>query len=174
MERKINGISVFSLINRKMGKREKKKICLISSSGGHLEQIKQLKEIRKKYDCFYVVSRTKATKAMKQNHYIVSDLVRKNKVVMVLRMIRMMFEQLGIFLKERPDVILTTGAAVAIPMCVIGKVFFKKVIYIESFARMNTPNKTGMLIYKFADLFIIQWKELNKYYPNAVYGGSIY
>lgn len=154
--------------------KEKKKVCLISSSGGHLEQIRQLKDVYNKYNCFYVVSRTKATEAMTQKHYIVSDLVRKNKIVMVLRMTRMMFEQFGIFLKEKPDVILTTGAAVAIPMCVIGKVFRRKVIYIESFARMTTPNKTGLLIYKFADLFVIQWEALKKYYPNAVYGGSIY
>ena len=150
------------------------KVCLISSSGGHLEQIKQLKEICNKYDCFYVVSRTKATEAMKQKHYIVSDLVRKNRIVMVLRMAKMMVEQFRIFMKEKPDIVLTTGAAVAIPMCVIGKVFHRKVIYIESYARMTTPNKTGKLIYKFADLFVIQWEELRKYYPNAVYGGSIY
>ena len=152
----------------------KKKVCLISSSGGHLEQIRQLKEVYQRYDCFYVVSRTKATEAMKQKHYIVSDLIRTNKMVEILRMTRMMIEQFRIFVKEKPDVILTTGAAIAIPMCVIGKVFKKKVIYIESFARMTTPNKTGLLIYKFADLFIIQWKELKKYYPNAIYGGSIY
>lgn len=152
----------------------KRKVCMISSSGGHLEQIRQLKDVYNKYECFYVVSRTKATEALKEKHYIVSDLVRKNKVAMVLRMTKMMFEQFGIFVKEKPDVILTTGAAVAIPMCIIGKVFRKKVIYIESYARMTTPNKTGKLIYKFADLFIIQWEELRKYYPNAVYGGSIY
>ncbi len=152
----------------------KKKVCLISSSGGHLEQIKQLKEVYDKYDCFYVTTRTKATEQMKQKHYIVSDLVRKNKVVMILRMIKMMFEQFRIYLKEKPDVILTTGAAVAIPMCLIGKLFHKKVIYIESFARMSTPNKTGTFVYKFADLFIIQWETLRKYYPDAVYGGSIY
>lgn len=153
---------------------KKKKVCLISSSGGHLEQIKQLKSVIEKYDCFYVVSRTKATEAMKQKHYIVSDLKRTNKIVKVLRMTRMMLEQFRIFLKEKPDVIITTGAAVAIPMCVIGKKFHKKVIYIESYARMTTPNKTGQFIYKYADLFIIQWEALKKYYPDAVYGGSIY
>ena len=77
-------------------------------------------------------------------------------------------------LEEKPDVILTTGAAVAIPMCIIGKIFGKKVIYIESYARINSPNKTGKLIYKFADLFIIQWEELRRFYPKAVYGGAIY
>ncbi|PFP16968.1 polysaccharide biosynthesis protein [Priestia megaterium] len=155
-------------------KQKTKKVCLISSSGGHLEQIKQLKEITARYDYFYVVTRTKATEAMHQKKYIVSDLIRTNKLVSCVRMTKMMIEQFGIFLKERPDVIITTGAAVAIPMCVIGKIFKRKVIYIESFARINTPNKTGQLIYKFADLFIIQWQELEKHYPEAVYGGSIY
>ncbi|WP_144631418.1 PssD/Cps14F family polysaccharide biosynthesis glycosyltransferase [Priestia megaterium] len=151
-----------------------KKICFVSSSGGHLEQIKQLKEVASQYECFYVVTRTKATEAMKNKKYIVSDLVRTNKFLSVIRMLKMMGEQLRIFLKEKPDVIITTGAAVAIPMCIIGKLFRKKVVYIESFARINTPNKTGKLIYKFADLFIIQWKELDDYYPNAIYGGWIY
>lgn len=151
-----------------------KKICMIASSGGHLEQIRQLKEIYNKYDCFYVTTKTKATEQMKQKHYLVSDLVRRNKIVMFCSMSRMMLEQFKIFVTEKPDVVLTTGAAVAIPMCIIGKAFHKKVIYIESFARMTTPNKTGLLIYKLADLFIIQWEELRKYYPNAVYGGSIY
>lgn len=151
-----------------------KKICLIASPGGHLEQIRQLKKIIDTYECFYVVPKTKATDKMKERHYIVSDLVRTNKIVMILRMIRMFCEQFCVFVKEKPDVVLTTGAAVAIPMCVIGKIFHKKIIYIESFARMTSPNKTGRLVYKFADLFIIQWEELRKYYPNAVYGGSIY
>lgn len=152
----------------------KTKVCMISSSGGHLEQIKQLKSVLQKFDCFYVVTRTKATEQMQAKHYIVSDLVRKNKITMILRIIKMAIEQLKVFLLEKPDVILTTGAAVAIPTCLFGKIFGKKVIYIESFARMTTPNKTGLLIYKFADLFIIQWEELKKYYPNAIYGGSIY
>lgn len=155
-------------------KQKRKKVCLVSSSGGHLEQIKQLKDVTNNYECFYVVTRTKATEAMKQKKYIVSDLVRTNRFVLVLRMMKMIIEQLMIFLKEKPDVIITTGAGVAIPMCIIGKVFRKKVIYIESFARINTPNKTGLLIYKIADLFIIQWEELEEYYPKAVYGGWIY
>ena len=152
----------------------RKKICLISSSGGHLEQIRQLKGISERYDCFYVVTRTKATEAMKQRRYIVSDLVRKNRAAMLFRMLKMVLEQFIVFFRERPDVILTTGAAVAIPMCVIGKIFRKKIIYIESFARMTMPSKTGLFVYKFADLFIIQWEELKKYYPRAVYGGAIY
>lgn len=110
---------------------EKKKICLIASSGGHLDEIKQLKEVYNRYECFYVVSRTKSTEAMKEKRYLVSDLVRKNKIVKVLRMTRMMLEQFCVFLKEKPDVVLTTGAAIAIPMCVIGKIFRKKLFILR-------------------------------------------
>lgn len=155
-------------------KREKKKICLIASAGGHLEQIRQLKAVIAAYDTYYVVPRVKSTEKMRQKKYLVDDMLRTNKVIFILRFVKMCFQQLWIFLKERPDVVLTTGAGVAIPTCLIAKVFGKKIIYIESFARINTPNKTGRLIYKFADLFIVQWESLLKYYPKAVYGGWIY
>ncbi|WP_191976308.1 hypothetical protein [Limosilactobacillus reuteri] len=50
----------------------------------------------------------------------------------------------------------------------------KKVIYIESFARITTPSLTGKILYHFADLFIVQWKELLKVYPKAKYFGGIF
>jgi hypothetical protein len=68
----------------------------------------------------------------------------------------------------------TTGALIALPACLLAKLFKKKVIYIESFARVTDGNRTGKLIYKFADLFIYQWEQLASIYPNGVYGGGIY
>ena len=97
-----------------------------------------------------------------------------NMVAFALRSMKMFFQQLWIFIKEQPDVVLTTGAGVAVPTCVIAKVFHRKIIYIESFARISSPNRTGMFIYKFADLFIVQWESLLKFYPKAVYGGWLY
>ena len=58
--------------------------------------------------------------------------------------------------------------------CLLAKLLGKKVIYIESFARVTDGNRTGKLIYKFADLFIYQWEQLAQIYPNGVYGGGIY
>ena len=154
--------------------RSKMKICFICSSGGHFEQIKQLKQVEKKYDCFYVLTKTKSTQEVQSKKYLVSFYGRKNKFSFALNIIIWFIEELAIFFKEKPDVIITTGAADAIPMCLISKFFGKKVIYIETFARRNEPSKTGKFIYRFADLFIIQWKELQQFYPNAVYGGWIY
>lgn len=154
--------------------KKKPKICFISSAGGHFEQLKQLKAVKEKYDSFYMVTRTKATEKMKDKRYIIINLERRNPLVFLLSLTAMTLQQAFILLKERPDVIITTGAGVVIPTCLMAKMMRRKVIYIESFARVNTPNKTGVFVYKFADLFIIQWEELRDYYPNAIYGGAIY
>lgn len=52
--------------------------------------------------------------------------------------------------------------------------FQKKVIYIESFAKINSPTLTGRVMYKFADIFYVQWPEMLKVYPKAKYIGGIY
>ena len=54
------------------------------------------------------------------------------------------------------------------------KLFKKKIIFIESFAKLNSPTLTGKLVYKFADQFYVQWEEMLAVYPNAIYRGGIY
>lgn len=151
-----------------------KKVCLICSSGGHLEQMRQLHKIREKYDFFYVLPKTKNTQTMKEKKYLTITWERTNKFMFILQMLLWFGEELIVYYKERPDIVISTGAANAIPMCLIAKFFKKKVIFIETFARISSPSKTGKFMYKYADLFIVQWKELLKFYPNAVYGGWIY
>ena len=70
--------------------------------------------------------------------------------------------------------IITTGTHTAGPMCILGKLFGSKVVYIETIANKNKKTATGKLIYPIADLFIVQWEEMLKLYPKAVYGGTIY
>ena len=84
------------------------------------------------------------------------------------------FKSLYFYIKIRPNVIITTGAHTAGPMCCIGKLFGSKIIYIETLANSKTKTVTGRLIYHFADLFIVQWEEMLKLYPKAKYGGWIY
>ena len=157
-------------------KKNKKKICFICSAGGHLEQINQLKKVKELYnDYFYVTVETKATQNLKYKKYLVKDLYRgKFKLMKLIRIISLFFIQFWIFLNEKPDFIITTGAGVAVPMCLIAKLFRKKIIYIESFARINSTNKTGRFLYKYANLFIVQWEQLKDFYPKAIYGGWIY
>ena len=78
------------------------------------------------------------------------------------------------FFKYSPEVVVTTGTHTAVPMCFIAKFFGKKVIFIESFAKRNTPTKSGKLVYKIADTFVIQWDSLKEVYPKAEVWGWIY
>lgn len=151
-----------------------KKICFIASSGGHLEELEQLKEVVKKYDNYFVVTKTEATKKNKKYKYLICDFNRKNKFLLIISLIIMFYEQLKIFIKEKPDIILTTGAGLVIPTCIFAKVFRKKIIYIESYARITSPSKTGKLLYKISDKFIIQREGLKQFFPNAIYGGCIF
>lgn len=153
---------------------KEKKICFISSSGGHLEQIKQLKMVADKYEHYYVLPKNKSTIEFKEKKYLVGDFYRKNRVQFVFRFVYTAIQQLIVFLKERPDVVITTGAGVVIPTCLYAHFFGKKVIYIESFARMKSLNKTAQLLSKYSDMFIVQWEELLKIVPDAIYGGWIY
>ena len=152
-----------------------KKVCLISSSGGHFEQLKMLTKLNKKYKTFIVTEKTDYNKDDKKINYFVMQVNRKEKLF-VFKMIGILFKSLYIFIKEKPDVIISTGVLSAIPMLFIGHIFKKKVIYIESFAKINSPTMTGNLIYKkhIADQFYVQWESMLKYYPNAIYKGGIY
>jgi UDP-N-acetylglucosamine transferase subunit ALG13 len=73
-----------------------------------------------------------------------------------------------------PDIIMTTGAGVALPMCYIAKLFRKRIIFIESFCRVKKPSLFGRLIYPIANLTIVQWAPLLEYCKEAKYGGPIF
>lgn len=153
-----------------MSKRKKAKVCLISSSGGHFRQLSMLKPLSKYYDTFVV---TESTKYKSDADYYLLQSGLKDWLF-PLKLLLNSFKTVYIIIKERPDFVVTTGTMVAIPMCFICKLLRKKIIYIETFSRVTDCTRTGKLIYKIADLFIYQWKQLAEFYPNGVYGGSIY
>lgn len=153
----------------------RKKICLISSSGGHFEQLLTLRKLSENNDIFIVTEKTKYNKKDKKIKYYVKQVNRK-EILFIPKMMLIFFKSLFIFIKERPDVIISTGVLASIPMLLIGHIFKKKVIYIESFAKINSPTMTGKLIYKkhIADRFYVQWETMKEFYPDAIYLGGIY
>ena len=100
--------------------------------------------------------------------------VNRKEWLFPLEMIGNSFKSLFIFIKERPDVVITTGVLAMIPMCLLAKLCRRKLIYIESFAKVKSANETGKLMYKFADQFYVQWPQMLEIYPNAIYLGGIY
>ena len=150
------------------------KICFIASSGGHFEQLMMLRPLMDKYESFIVTEKT-GYFVINDNRkiYYLSQVNRKEKTFL-FKMMFNFIKSLNLFIKERPDVVISTGALVTIPMCIFAKIFKKKIIFIESFAKVNSPTLTGKLVYKFADQFYVQWEQMKEYYPNAIFKGGIY
>lgn len=149
-----------------------KKICLISSSGGHFEQLLMLDKLRDNFEVYYVTEKTKYSEKGKEIYYIKQ--INRQEKLFFLKFIVIFFQSLRIFIKENPDMIISTGALSVIPTFIIGKLMKKKLIFIESFAKISTPTMTGKFVYKFATHFFVQWEDLLEVYPNAELLGSIY
>jgi UDP-N-acetylglucosamine:LPS N-acetylglucosamine transferase len=146
------------------------KICLISSHGGHFhELINATKGVEG--NIYWVTFKSKHTLILLKDkpHYFLID-----PVVSIWKYILNAFQSFNHLRIEKPKVIISTGAGIAIPTILIAKIFLRaKVIYIESAAAVNKPSRTGRFIYRFADLFIIQWEDLLCFYPEAVYKGLL-
>ena len=155
-----------------------KKVLFISSTGGHLNELLQLKSIMNKYDSHLITEKTKSTISLKEEYkdkisYLIYG-TKHNMLTYPFKLLANCFKSLYFYFKIKPDVIVTTGAHSAGPMCCIGKIFGSKIIYIETFANIHSKTVTGRIVYKFADLFIVQWESMLKLYPKAIYGGWIF
>ena len=76
--------------------------------------------------------------------------------------------------KEKPDLIISTGAAIAVPFFYLGKLFRVKTVFIEVFDRVDTSTMTGRLVYPVADRFVVEWEEMKAVYPKAINLGSVF
>lgn len=154
-----------------------KKVMFISSEGGHLHELTQL-DI-KKYDYSIITEKTESTKGLKQKydqervHYLAYG-TRKNPLKYFFILIYNLIKSFMLFIKIRPQVVVTTGTHTAVEMCYIAKLLGAKVIWIETFANRHSKTLAGRLVYPISDTFIVQWEEMKSIYPKSEYWGSIY
>jgi UDP-N-acetylglucosamine:LPS N-acetylglucosamine transferase len=151
-----------------MGK--KLKICLACSAGGHLTELLQVMDAVKGHETFFLTFKREDTVKFDEKVYFIID-PKRNPI----KLLKNVLQTLRVLLKERPDVVISTGAGVVVPACYIGKILGAKIIFIESFARITSKSLSGMLVYPIANIFLVQWKPLlNKYGRRAQYGGSVF
>lgn len=156
----------------------KKRVLFISSTGGHLKELLQLKPMFDKYDSYIVTEKTKSTLNLKKEYgkkigYLIFG-TKDHIITYPFKLLANCFISLFYFIKFRPKYIITTGAHTAGPICCIGKIFRSKIIYIETMANLSSKTITGKLLYPISDLFIVQWESMLELYPKAVYGGFIF
>lgn len=138
-----------------------------------MEELSMLKSLCKKSDIVFTEKSDFMAVDWCDNLYCVPQINRK-EILFLPKFIIIFLKSLLVLIKEKPYVIVSTGALATFPICLLGRVLRKKIIYIESFARINKKSMTGNAVYRFADLFIVQWEEMIRLYPKAKYGGKIF
>ena len=148
------------------------KIALVGSSGGHLTHLYLLKKFWENEDRFWVTfDKTDAKSILKEERFYPCYYPTNRNVKNTIKNTILAFK---ILRKEKPDLIISSGAAVAVPFFWLGKLFCAKTVYIEIFDRIDKPTLTGKLVYPVTDKFIVQWEELKKVYPKAINLGGIF
>jgi beta-1,4-N-acetylglucosaminyltransferase len=145
------------------------KICIVSSCGGHLTEVRALKPAYGRYSHFYVLNDEALLPAdMEGKTFLIAHSERDWRFFLNL------WEAFRILQREHPQVILSTGAGPAVPFALVGRFLFGcRVVFIETFTRVHHPSLTGRIMYRLADVFFYQRKQLIKYFPKGIYGGGL-
>lgn len=144
------------------------KICLTCSHGGHLTEMMALQEAFAGHDVFYFCYDAETTRTL-PHVYLVPNMARNP-----IEFLKNLFRITHIFRKERPDLVVSTGAEIAIPVFLVAKLLRTATLYIECGAQVAHASFTGRIMYWLADNFFIQWPELRRAYgPKAIFRGSL-
>ncbi len=158
-------------------KKEKKdfnnlKVCLVGSSGGHLTHLYMLKPMWKDMKRFWVTFDKIDANSILKDEQVYHCYFPTNRNIKNL--IKNTFLAIKVLRKEKPDLIISSGAAVAVPFFWLGKLRGAKTVYIEVFDRIDKSTLTGKLVKPVTDKFIVQWDEMKDVYKNSINLGSIF
>lgn len=144
---------------------------LVASSGGHLQELLRLKKIVYGHAQLLVTEKTHIKSGLIGIPTSYVWQTNRRELLFPIKFVLLCVYSTGLLVRYRPRYIITTGALISVPFCIIGKLMGKKIIYIETFARIHSLSLSGKIVYPMADRFIVQWKELEVKYPKAYYGG---
>ena len=144
------------------------KVCVLSSCGGHLTEMLALRAAYAGHEHFFVLNeRVMLPEEMAGKTMFVSHSERDWRFLVNL------WEAWRILTNQRPDVILTTGAGLAVPFALIAKLRRVPVVFVEISAFVEEPSLTGRIMHRLADRFFYQWEGLGRYFPRGTFGGSL-
>ena len=147
----------------------RKKVLAVASGGGHWTQLLRVTPALAAYDIVFVTV-LESYRAEVPDHkcYIVGDANRWNKLGLIALALRLAW----IVGTERPDVVVSTGAAPGYFAVLFGGLFKAKTIWIDSVTNIEHLSMSGVLAGKHADLWLTQWPHLAK--PEGPhFGGAV-
>ena len=147
------------------------KICLVASSGGHLLQLFRLRDAWISHDPFWVTfpNADAQTLLKKERVFWAHQPTNRN----LKNLLRNLWLAWRILRREKPQLILSTGAGVAVPFIWVGRLLGIGAVYVESISRIDRLSLTGRLVYPVVHQFYVQWPDLAEKYSKAVYGGQV-
>lgn len=158
----------------------KKKILVVLGGGGHTAQIIRIVDmLGDKYLYSYVVNNIDQ---ISQKKITIPGIIFKINLTKkfggsfldsVIGTLKSFFDSFSIIRKSKCEVIISAGPGISVPLFVVAKLFKIKTIFFESWSRVTTKSNSGKICYRFSDLFFVQWPEMKKLYPKAVYAGRL-
>lgn len=150
---------------------KRNKICLAASAGGHLMQLLKVAESWQGRDVFYVSTVPVVAEKLERlgKTYIVGECNREHP----FRTLMVMLRCFKIALKERPGVVISTGAAPGLLICVLAKLFGGKIVWLDSIANTEKLSMSGRMVRPFADLILSQWPDVAAKYKNVEFVGAV-
>lgn len=156
------------------------KMLVVLGEGGHTKQLLNLVDLLgEAYQYHYVLSKEDNLSAKRIKHEgplyrLTRPRGKRDGVVnSTLKTILAAFQSMLILIRLRPDSILSAGPAIAVPISVLGKLLGARVIFVESASRVTALSMTGRIMYRWADLFFVQWPQLQENLPRAIYAGRL-
>lgn len=147
------------------------RLLLVCSSGGHLLQLYRLADWWKRYHRAWVTfQKPDALSLLRDERVYWAYHPTTRNLPNLIRNLRL---ALRVVRQERPDLVVSSGAAVAFPFFIAGKLFGAKTVYIEVYDRIDSPTLTGKLCYPLSDLFLLQWEEQKRFYPKGIVIGRL-
>lgn len=150
---------------------DREHVLLVASSGGHLAQLLALRPWWQERRRSWVTFGTEDARSQLDGER--ADWAHHPTTRNVPNLIRNFVLAVRVMRRERPDVVVSTGAAVAFPFFLMAKVMRVPTVYIEVYDRLDAPTLTGRLCRPITDLFCVQWEEQTRFYPRAQVIGSL-
>ena len=147
------------------------RILLVTSSGGHLIQLQALRQWWAGHDRVWVSFDTPDVRSALADERLITAFHPTTRNLRNL--VRNTLLAWRVLRSERPDIVISTGAGVAVPFFWLARALGIGTVYLEVFDRIESPTLTGRLCYPVADAFLVQWDSQLPFYPGAVNVGQV-
>ena len=147
-------------------------VMLVGSNGGHLAQLLALRPWWQERRRTWVTFETPDAVSLLEGEAV--DFAYFPTTRNIINLMRNFIVAVRVLMHRRPDLVVSTGAAVSIPFFVVARVLGIQTVYIEVYDRLTSRTVSGRICKPLSSAFLVQWDEQQTLYPGSqVIGGLL-